>query len=245
MRFEEIKAIVGNIPYTTPQNGEILYKHILQSKPKVCLELGFAHGVSSCYIAAALQENGFGELHSVDLKSAKFEPTINDLLNLSKLSDYVKVYRENTSYTWFLKKQIEKQTHDYICYPLYDFCFIDGPKNWTIDGMAFFCVDKLLRENGWILFDDMDWKYINYSKPVCDGINIRELSDDEKATPHIRALFDLIVQQHPNYSNFVVMDNGWGWAQKIKSDSKSVNYVTTISFYASIKNLLKKVINKK
>ena len=33
-----------------------------------------------------------------------------------------------------------------ICQPIYDFCFIDGSKNWTIDSSAFFLVDKLLKQ---------------------------------------------------------------------------------------------------
>ena len=29
---------------------------------------------------------------------------------------------------------------------------IDGPKHWITDGFAFFLVDKLLKEGGWIVF---------------------------------------------------------------------------------------------
>ena len=57
----------------------------------------------------------------------------------------MQIVREVNSYNWFLKKQIEAQTKDGICEPCYDFIFIDGAKNWTIDGLAFFLADKLLR----------------------------------------------------------------------------------------------------
>jgi hypothetical protein len=33
----------------------------------------------------------------------------------------------------------------------------NGPKNWTIDGAAFFMADKLMKAGGWIIFDDYDW----------------------------------------------------------------------------------------
>ena len=70
------------------------------------------------------------------------------------LGHRVTIHREINSYTWFLKKKIAGQSANGKCEPCYDFCFIDGAKNWTIDGLAFFLVDKLLKADGWILFDD-------------------------------------------------------------------------------------------
>ena len=149
MKFKDIASIVKGIPYTQEERGRKLYDHIIKNKPLNCLELGFAHGVASCYIAAALQENGQGSLTSVDLMSSTaLEPNIELMLKKSGLESIVKVHREENSYTWFLKKIIQAQTKDYNCTPVYDLCFIDGPKNWTIDGFAFFLVDKLLKENG-------------------------------------------------------------------------------------------------
>src|SRR5699024_7147399 len=105
-------------------------------------------------------ENGRGRLASVDIEASRdFTPTIEDTLEQLGLSARVDIYREVNSYNWFLKKTIEAQTRDGVCAPCYDFVFIDGSKNFTIDGMAFFLADKLLREGGWILFDDYDWRY--------------------------------------------------------------------------------------
>lgn len=244
MRLERIKAFVQGVPYTSPADGQLLYEHVLETEPRVCLELGFAHGVGSLYVAGALDELGRGQLHAVDLLAERERrvPSIENLLQRSGLAHCVEVFREATSYTWFLKKQIERQTKDNRCQPLYDFCFIDGAKNWTIDGMAFFCVDKLLMEHGWILFDDMEWYYENYDKPVMDGITIRELSEEERMTPQIKAVFELIVLQHPSYSNFVVMDNGWGWAQKVKSHVGTVRYESTVSTKYALHKLARSIL---
>jgi hypothetical protein len=116
-----------------------------------------------------------------------------------------------------------------LCRPLYDFCFIDGPKNWTIDGLSFFLVDKLLKERAYILFDDYRWIYGEYSKEILDGIKIRNMSEDQIATPNIELVFKLLVMQHPDYSNFVI-DDDWAWAQKVNSDIKQVQLITTTSF---------------
>ena len=102
-----------------------------------------------------------------------------------------------------------------------DLCIIDGPKNWTIDGFAFFLVDKMLKEGGWIIFDDYLWAY-GENREVTDGITHRKLSDAERKTPQIKEVFELLVKQHPNYSTFIVdPDSHWAIARKQASDSKT------------------------
>lgn len=227
MKFEEIRKIVKGVPYVMKDMAYDLYHHVLENKPEHCLELGFAHGASSCYIAAALDELGEGHLTSVDLLGAKEwqDPTIEQLLEQTGLKDRVTVARESTGYNWFLKKMIAAQSESGKCFPLYDFCFIDGAKNWTIDGAAFFLADKLLKEDGWIVFDDLQWTYeskLKEGKTKTDGVSMLEMGDDELVQPHIELIFQLLVMQHPGYSNFLVKDNWWGWAQKSSSGKKDV-----------------------
>ena len=127
------------------------------------------------------------------------------------------VVREPTSYTWFLKRQIAARSAKGTCRPLYDFCFLDGAKNWTIDSAAFFLVDKLLRPEGWLLFDDLQWTYARKQgegKSSSDGIDLRAMGPDERNEPHIELIFQLLVMQHPAYANFRIKDNWWAWAQK-------------------------------
>ena len=64
------------------------------------LELGFAHGVSSCYFASILKDMGGGNLTTIDIMEAtNRHPNIEELLNKLNLSEYVDYYFENTSYT--------------------------------------------------------------------------------------------------------------------------------------------------
>jgi len=243
MNVEDLIPLVRRVPYIAPDQGRVLYKHIRETHPEHCLELGFAHGVSSCYIAAALAENGSGRLTTVDLEETAnhFHPSIDELLEKTGLARWVDVRREHTSYTWFLKKMIEQRTTGSVCQPLYDFCFIDGCKNWTVDGLAFFLVDKLLREGGYILFDDLKWTYEQaqekYGLKMTDGIVLRDLGDDERSQPHIDLIFRLLVMQHPSYSWFRLEDDNWAWARKVRSDQATLIIDTRLSMRTVIYRL--------
>ncbi len=235
MKFKEISSIVGNVPYITKSNASFLYDLIIQEKLTNILELGIAHGTATCYMAAALQELGEGSINAVDLIEVKnvYKPSAEEQLAKTGLTEFATVIRMDTGYTWFLHNEIAKYTKDNICEDVYDLCIIDGPKNWTIDGAAFFFVDKLLKKNGWIIFDDYHWTYANADnqRNSTDGITHRSLSKEEKETPHIREVFELLVKQHPNYGNLIVLDNGdWALAQKTMSQNKSYtikNQITT------------------
>ena len=221
MKFDEVKRHVHGVPYINHRNAVKLYDFILQNDNiRSVLELGFAHGTASCYIAAALDEKGEGNLVSVDLVEARelFKPSIEELLERTGLGDCVTIHREKTGYTWFLHNEIKASTTENVCEPKYDLCIIDGPKNWTIDGAAFFMVDKLLKPDGWIIFDDYSWSYANADKhgsEATDGIAHRSLSEEEFRTPQVKEIFQLLVMQHPSYGNFRIHGEGdWAWAQK-------------------------------
>ena len=219
MKFSHASQILRDTPHISQRSASILYDFVRKQRPQRCLELGFAHGASSNYIAAALQENGEGHLDSVDLElSRDFTPSMETVLERTELHDWISIHRESDSYNWFLKKTIAAQTRDDVCEPIYDFCFIDGSKNWTIDGLAFFLTDKLLRPGGWILFDDYAWSYADKQrrsgKEVTDGVSHSSLSADQMEEPNVKAIFQYLVKQHPDYSQFTIQDNSWAWACK-------------------------------
>jgi predicted O-methyltransferase YrrM len=239
MKFEDIFSIVGHVPYTSPDHGKYLYDLIIEQQMTDVLELGIAHGTATCYMAAALQELGRGCVTAVDLIDVNFSPTAEEQLEKAGLSAYANVVRMKSGYTWFLHDEIARNTNDDKCAEVYDLCIIDGPKNWTIDGAAFFFADKLLRKNGWMIFDDYDWTYASVSREgdSTDGISHRSLSQAEMKTPHIREVFQLLVKQHPNYGTLKVMNASWGIAQKTMNPDK--NY--TIAFERTTRDLLAKV----
>ena len=235
MQFEIVQKLIEGVPFIMPELARDVYEFILETRPHQCLELGFGHGASSCYIAAALEEVGHGHLTTVDLEPEREwqRPAIEDLLERTGLAPQVTIFRESTSYTWFLKRKIAEQTHNQTCQPLYDFCFLDGAKNWTIDSSAFFLMDKLLKPGGWLLFDDLQWTYDRKKaegKTKSDGISLRAMGSDELAEPHIELIFQFLVMQHPAYSNFRIKDNWWAWAQKTRQGDRVPVFETSPTY---------------
>lgn len=247
MKFEEIRSHLKDIPYMTPEKGKTLYEFILDTKPTEFLELGFCHGTSSCYIAAALDEIGKGHLTTVDLLSSiKLKPSIEDLLVKTGLQKNVTVVRERTTYNWFLKKKIEECSTSNFCKPIYDFCFIDGSKDWTTTSCTFFLVDKLLKEGGWLLFDDYNWKFTKSDGSIAKhaaGWN-PNMGTDELEQSHITLIFHLLVMQHPDYSLFKIQDDDWAWAKKIREHRKLVKIETKTSLQAKLIKTVKNIVRK-
>jgi predicted O-methyltransferase YrrM len=216
MEFDSVARAVGGIGQpaaSTPAEGARLYEFVLRSGVSSILELGFAHGNSACYMAAALDERGRGDILTIDREKAReLEPNIGQLVTRLGLDRYVTPIFAERSYTWELMKLIKERSDHGAPEPLFDFCFIDGAHSWEVDGLAFFLVDKLLRPGGWILFDDVHWTYES-SHALRDRDWVRELPEEERRTPQVMMVFALLVMQHPGYGDFLVRGN-WAWARK-------------------------------
>src|SRR5438445_13291008 len=87
MELTTVTQRVQNVPWMSPHQGAIIYRHIRETAPGLVLELGTAHGASAAYVAAALQENGKGRLVTVDRAGAGYEPPA--LLAEPGLRDYL------------------------------------------------------------------------------------------------------------------------------------------------------------
>ena len=201
---------------TGEERGAELYEWIRAHRPAASLELGFAHGISTLYIAAALESIGSGKLTSVDREMAlELAPHANDLLARADLAHRVELVYEKTSYIWFLHRKLREQLRDGRCEPCYDFVFIDGAHSWETDGFAFFLADKLLRPGGWILFDDLQWKHDE---------RWPEIPSEQRDLPQIGEVFELLVGTHPSYRE-LRSDGNWGWARKAEAAEPLVRTV--------------------
>jgi predicted O-methyltransferase YrrM len=217
MEFEAVARSVQGIPFMSPSLGRRVYDHIRATRPQQALELGTAHGVSAAYIAAAMEANGEGHLTTVDHRGAAYDPAPEVVLRNAGLDHRVTIVRDHSSYNWFLKQQIEHASDDAgNCVPRYDFCYLDGSKNWNLDGLAVVLIEKLLRPDGWLLMDDLEWTYDSnpWIIPEANGRPLGPMSDSERSEPHLLAVFELIVKQHPSFTHFVREDAWYGWAQK-------------------------------
>jgi predicted O-methyltransferase YrrM len=225
VKFEKVVKVVEGIPFIAPDNARLLYDAVIDGNRRRLLELGFAHGAATCVMAAALDELGRGEVVAVDLESAREwqQPSVEELLARSGLSQYVTIVRETTSYTWHLHNELRARVDAGAGLETFDLCIIDGPKNWTIDGAAFLMVDRLLRPGALLVMDDVDWTYaaVDSGRDATDGIAHRELSEAERRTPHVREIAELLVMQHPSYGDFVFTETDWFLATKSPGASDS------------------------
>jgi predicted O-methyltransferase YrrM len=200
----------------SPEQGRLVYEHVRRERPRAVLELGTAHGVGAAYMAAGLEDNGSGRLTTVDFAGAAYDPPPEAVLERAGVADRVAVVRRYSSYTWWLKTAVQERSdrHGNV-EPAFDFVYLDGAKNWTVDGLAVVLAEKLLRPGGWLLMDDLGWTYADDpGREATDGVVHRELSPEERREPHLRAVFDLIVAQHPAFTELRVQDEWWGWARK-------------------------------
>src|SRR3954447_1089609 len=213
----------------SPGQGRLVYDHVRATQPGTVLELGTAHGVGAAYLAGALADNGHGALTTVDFAGAAYDPAPEAVLARAGVAARVKVVREFSSYTWWLKEQVQARSDRAgNVAPRFDFVYLDGAKNWTIDGLAVVLVEKLLRPCGWLLMDDLDWTYAqDPGREATDGIVHRELSGPERTEPHLRAVFDLIVAQHPAFTELKVQDEWWGWARKAPGEPRRYTLETS------------------
>jgi predicted O-methyltransferase YrrM len=230
MRFADVAAKVAGIPFMSPKLGRRVYDHVLASGARDLLELGTAHGVSAAYMAAALEACGEGQLTTVDHAGAAFDPAPEDVLARAGLAHRVRIVREHSSYNWWLKGQVEEASDRAgNTVPRYDFCYLDGAKNFNVDGLAVVLIEKLLRPGAWLLMDDLDWTYEDnpWIVPAGDGLPLGPLSESERTEPPLRAVFELIVKQHPSFTRFQREDEWYGWAQKAPGAERRYEVTTS------------------
>jgi predicted O-methyltransferase YrrM len=208
MKRSEVEKAVAGLCCMTPEQATAIGRLITEHGYRQVLELGFRHGVSTCYIAAALQDNGGGHLTTIDLEGARTEnPSVLELLARLGLQQHVTVHFEPTSYTWRLMKMLQAGTG-----PCFDLVYIDGAHDWFTDGFAFCLVDRLLLPGGTIVFDDLDWTY-DTSPSMKGSERVLRMPTEERSTPQVRQVYELLVKTHPDYVDFVERDD-WAFARK-------------------------------
>jgi predicted O-methyltransferase YrrM len=110
-------------------------------------------------------------------------------------------------------KLIEKNTTKDVCSPIFDFCLIDGAHTWETDGLAFFLITKILKSGGWLVLDDIYWTYAK-SPTLKNKPFVQYLPDDQKTTPQLKGVFDLLIRQSPLYRDCAI-NSGIAICQKI------------------------------
>lgn len=202
MRFEAVAAGLSELeyqPFTSPAVGRLLYELVLCDGIEDVLELGFAHGTSTAYIAAALDEKRSGCVTTVDRGDAmEREPNLHQVLRHLGLERWVRPVLATQSYNWELMRVLDRQTAGTETTPCLDFCFLDGAHTWETDALAFLLVDRLLRPNRWMVLDDIGWSFAS-SPSLRDSERVQRMPQEERDTKQIRKVIDLLVRPSGDY----------------------------------------------
>jgi len=210
----DLDAKIGRLPATATDQCHRLYEFVLANPVSHVLELGFYHGKSSAYMAAALAAKGRGLITTIDLQSARaYRPSILDVAAMTALAPYIKPIFSKVGSAWEMRKMIVERTEvGSHCDPAFDFCFIDAFHSWESAGIDFFLADKLLKPGGWLLFDDIQWSF--EASPSWSTLSsTKAMAPDYRSAQQVGDVFRYLVMQHPGYENCRIEDN-WGWAQK-------------------------------
>ena len=209
MKVSDVIEIVGHTPHTTHAQGQALYNFVIEHRLNRCLELGFAHGVGTVWIAAALQELGGGKVVSVDNETAyKRKPSAAELTERAGLQDYVELHYDESSYNWHLHNHWD----EYLS-TKFDLIFLDGAHSWEVDALAFLLGAQILNVGGWFVFDDVYWSY-GSSPSLKDTPRVQAMSGLMRETQQVRSIWEKLVKRNPDFANFRD-DGARGWAQKI------------------------------
>ncbi|MSP19578.1 MAG: class I SAM-dependent methyltransferase [Bdellovibrionales bacterium] len=141
--------------------GYLLYGLGRSLRPKVCVEIGSARGLSACLIGQALKENGSGKLYAID----PHEPTgWNDgnsvdsyslmIANLERfgISSYVEIVRD---YSTNIGKTWDKEI---------DLLFIDGDHSYEGVKADWEVFSPHVSKFGIVVFHDTTWDFHRDSK---------------------------------------------------------------------------------
>jgi predicted O-methyltransferase YrrM len=208
MTPDDVRKHVRGYPNMNLGQGWNIYNKIRERGCRRVLELGFNWGVSTCYIAAAIADHPDGRVVTVDLASrVAFDPGIEGLLQRCGLRERAIVFYEHTSYTWRLRAFLRMNPP-----PEFDLIFLDGAHLWEPDGLAFVLAERMLRPGGMVILDDLNWTFRD-SPHFGQSEMVRAMPEDERSTPQVREVFELLVKPHPHIAK-TWENSSWGFALK-------------------------------
>lgn len=229
--FDELVRRIDGVPEMSVDQGRRVWDHIRRTRPRLLLDIGTCYGASAAYMAGACQANGVGRVVTVD--SGLFDHRSGartwseELFERCDVTERIEMVRiPHSSYAWWLADRVRRRTGPSgACTPEFDFIYLDGAKLLTLDATAVVFSERLLREDGWLLMDDLGWSFDNHDEvaPVLwysEDVQF-PMSPQERSTPHLREVYDLVVKQHPSFTQFVD-DGWWGWAQKAPDRERSL-----------------------
>lgn len=165
-------------------------------------EIGCNVGSTSKLVAEALPPSA--EMHLFDIQSNidRTRPLVDQVPDKPKVHYYGNTLKLRDNYCWTLTNMVKEGK------PRFDYVYIDGAHDLTIDALAFFLLDRLLEVGGHIEFDDYEWTF-GSSRTMSSHKWTREWYTPEQIdTPQIGMLVDSLVRTDERYEE-VLKDRVW------------------------------------
>jgi predicted O-methyltransferase YrrM len=193
--------LIGTTEYSTISGGnpyaeEILNRiHNLGIDSPIVAEIGV--GIGATTIKIAKEMNNKGALHLFDFTDRLAELS-SDLRSLGYLNIqcYGNTSKHWDSYNWTLAKLLLEGKRN-----IYDYIYVDGAHTFTVDGLAFFLCDRLLKPGGFLEFDDYDWTFSG-SRWMIDRRS-EFMTDEQINTAQIAMVVDLFLKPNSMYEAVV------------------------------------------
>ena len=210
---ETVYNVVVGYPHMTLERGRVFFDIIRTHNLQRVLELGFNHGVSTSYIAAAVASLGGGYVVTIDrLQAVAYNPGLEHFLARLGLHHLVTPFYETTTYNWRLRDFLRMDPR-----PVFDLVFLDGAHIFEPDALAFLLAEKMLSPGGWFVFDDINWSIATSPTAPKKLSSAVRLTDDEFRAYQVREVIDVLVRRHPNIAEWRE-DEKWGYARKKRAE---------------------------
>lgn len=190
---------LNNYPQVDCPVNKVTIEWVNRTQPKVYAEIGIATGSTAVEVAKVMPQGG--EIHLFDFydKVDFVEKRLTES-GFKKIVGHSNSYKLRDSYNWSLMKLLQKHSE-----PIFDYVYLDGMHTWDIDGFTFFLVDRLLKPEGYIDFDDYGWSLaISPSlKPSVFPLTEKLYTNEQIRAKGVRLVIELLVRRDPNYVEVV------------------------------------------
>ena len=213
-------VVPGGVPsniFLLPEPGmRAIYDCITANKLTSALELGTGFCNHLLRDGSGGQEIG-GTVTSVDIHTTP--PAIGPSLAVhAGIGPELKFVVDPLGYNWWMADLIKKQTHDGVCTPFVDFCFLDGatsgcPMPWPSTSPS--SCSNPVESSCWMTSTSTSGPVANWQ------VSHPHLSDRELDAYQIGMVWDLVVKQHPEPGGFRITEDGrMGWSRSVERRSR-------------------------
>ena len=159
-------------------------------------EFGVDKGASSIEILKRMNDGDILDLY--DMEKAPLFRNKKELVQNTKatINFHINSNKGLDSYSWSLAKTFLERNQSGNDIGIWDLIYLDGAHNYLVDGMATVYLKELLKVNGIIIFDDMQW---SFSVSSNKKNNKKNFTDEQIKTPHVSLVVDTLIRSDKRF----------------------------------------------